>query len=178
MGRFGVSGSLDADYKCTNNFLKLVDLKSTSFSSKKINNEFQKHPYRLFNLNQLVTESGIEISRLCNFMKSTEEEIPEMYKEEHLSTDLLLKWSKLLEYDFFRLYSQHLILSSSSSKGLFENKTSAPQFRKNIYTKEVIDFILEQISTGEITKNQVIERYRIPKTTLYKWISKYGNSKT
>ena len=61
---------------------------------------------------------------------------------------------------------------------IFENKTSAPQFRKNIYTKEVIDFILEQISTEEMTKNQVIERYRIPKTTLYKWISKYGNSKT
>ena len=133
-------------------------------------------------INQAVTESGIEISRICNFMKATEAEIKEMYKEEHLSTDLLLKWSKLLEYDFFRLYSQHLILysppSSSSSKGLFENKTSAPQFRKNIYTKEVIDFILEQISTEEMTKNQVIERYRIPKTTLYKWISKYGNSKT
>ena len=33
-------------------------------------------------------------------MKATEAEIKEMYKEEHLSTDLLLKWSKLLEYDF------------------------------------------------------------------------------
>ena len=81
---------------------------------------------------------------------------------------------------FFRVYSQHLILYAPSSaieekeKSL---KSSLPQFRKNIYTKEVIDFILEQISSGEMTKNRVIERYRIPKTTLYKWISKYGNSK-
>lgn len=52
-------------------------------------------------------------------------------------------------------------------------KTSLPQFRKSIYTKEVIDFILEQVSTGEMTINEVVERYSIPKTTLYKWFSKY-----
>lgn len=131
-------------------------------------------------IEMLVTESGIELSRICNFMKSTEDEIKEMYSQENLPTDVLLKWSKLLEYDFFRLYSQHLILyapQSATAQKLENTKTKLPQFRKNIYTKEVIDFILEQISTGEITKNQVIERYRIPKTTLYKWISKYGNSK-
>lgn len=48
-----------------------------------------------------------------------------------------------------------------------------PQFRKNIYTKEIIYFILEIIQTGEKTKKQVIEDYNIPKTTLYKWIEKY-----
>ena len=128
----------------------------------------------------LVTESGIEISRICNFMKSTEEEIEEMYQSKSLDTEVLLKWSKLLGYDFFRVYSQHLILYAppSATEQKFENtRTKLPQFRKNIYTKEVIDFILEQIHSKEMTKNQVIERYRIPKTTLYKWISKYGNSK-
>ena len=129
----------------------------------------------------LVTESGMEISRICNFMKSTEEEIEEMYQSKSLDTEVLLKWSKLLGYDFFRGYSQHLILYSPPSAKHEENKvmakSSLPQFRKNIYTKEVIDFVLEQVFTGEMTKNQVIERYRIPKTTLYKWISKYGSSK-
>lgn len=126
-----------------------------------------------------VTESGIEMSRICNFMKIQEEEIEEMYQSKSLDTEILLKWSKLLGYDFFRVYSQHLILYAPSSaieekeKSL---KSSLPQFRKNIYTKEVIDFILEQISSGEMTKNRVIERYRIPKTTLYKWISKYKSS--
>ena len=125
-----------------------------------------------------VTESGIEISRICNFMKNTEEEIQSMYQSKSVDTEILLKWSKLLEYDFFRIYTQHLILYApqSATKQTSENKKSTlPQFRKNIYTKEIIDFILKQISTGEMTKNQVIERYRIPKTTLYKWISKYKN---
>ena len=52
-------------------------------------------------------------------------------------------------------------------------KITFPQFRKNIYTKEIIDFILEQIETKQKTIKQVIEEYKIPKTTLYKWISKY-----
>ena len=56
-----------------------------------------------------------------------------------------------------------------------EKKSSLPRFRKNIYTREVIDFILEQIKTKEMTKIQIMERYNIPKTTLYKWISKYKN---
>lgn len=129
-----------------------------------------------------VTEGGIEISRICNFMKCTEEEIQEMYTQGNLSTNILLKWSKLLEYDFFRVYSQHLILyapPSTIEKNKKNNvKSKLPQFRKNIYTKEIIDFILEQIEKKEMTKNQIIERYRIPKTTLYKWISKYKSSET
>ena len=129
-------------------------------------------------INQLVTERGMETSRICNFMKCTEEEIQDMFTQDSLSTNIILKWSKLLEYDFFRLYSQHLILYAPPGATEKSKKTSLPQFRKNIYTKEVIDFILEQIDTGEMTKTQVMERYRIPKTTLYKWISKYKSSET
>ena len=126
-----------------------------------------------------VADCGIEMSRICNFMKCNEEDINQMYLQENLSTDVLLKWSKLLEYDFFRLYSQHLIFyapPSSEQKTKRNTKTVLPQFRKNIYTKEVISFILEQISTGEMTKNEVMEKYKIPKTTLYKWISKHKSS--
>ena len=61
-------------------------------------------------INQRVTENGIEISRICNFLKCTEKEISKMYQSKSLDTELLLRWSKLLEYDFFRIYSQHLIL--------------------------------------------------------------------
>ena len=124
-----------------------------------------------------VADCGIEMSRICNFIKCNEEDINQMYLQENLPTDVLLKWSKLLEYDFFRLYSQHLIFyapPSSEQKTKRNTKTVLPQFRKNIYTKEVISFILEQISTGEMTKNEVMEKYKIPKTTLYKWISKYN----
>ncbi len=131
-------------------------------------------------INQRVTENGIEISRICNFMKCTEKKITEMYQSKSLDTELLLRWSKLLEYDFFRIYSQHLILYapiSADEKANQQNvNTSLPQFRNNIYTKEIIDFILEQIEKKEMTKNQIMERYRIPKTTLYKWISKHKSS--
>ena len=129
-----------------------------------------------------VTESGIEMSRICNFMKCEEEEVKQIYLQENLSTDILLKWSNLLDYDFFRVYTQHLILYapiSADEKANQQNvNTSLPQFRKNIYTKEIIDFILEQIEKKEMTKNQIIKRYRIPKTTLYKWISKYKSSES
>ena len=131
-------------------------------------------------INQAVTESGIAMSRICNFMKCTEKKITEMYQSKSLDTELLLRWSKLLEYDFFRVYSQHLILyapPSTIEKNKKNNvKSKLPQFRKNIYTKEIIDFILEQIEKKEMTKNQIMERYRIPKTTLYKWISKHKSS--
>ena len=126
-------------------------------------------------INQAVTESGTEMSRICNFFNCTEDEVIEMYQQENLPTDILLKWSKLLEYDFFRIYSQHLILYAPiKSENPNREKSLFPQFRKNIYTREIIDFILERIQTNEMSTNEVIERYRIPKTTLYKWISKYS----
>ena len=118
------------------------------------------------------------MSRICNFFNCTEDEVIEMYQQENLPTDILLKWSKLLEYDFFRIYSQHLILyapTSAKAENTKKQKPVLPRFRKNIYTKEIIDFVLEQINTKKMTKTEVMERYGIPKTTLYKWISKYRN---
>ncbi|MFC4687480.1 transposase [Epilithonimonas pallida] len=130
-------------------------------------------------IEQGVTESGIELSRICSFLKCTEEEVREMYLQKSIEVDILLKWSKLLEYDFFRMYSQHLILYAPPAAKEKENgkKLSLPHFRKNIYTKEVIDFILGRIQSGAMTKTEVMERYKIPKTTLYKWIIKHKEQK-
>ncbi|MFP3598614.1 transposase [Chryseobacterium sp. SIMBA_029] len=127
-----------------------------------------------------VMACGMELSRICNFMKCTEQEIKEMYKVTSIETENLLKWSKLLEYDFFRLYSQHLILYAPVNKireSKKYKKSILPQFRKNMYTKEVINFILRQIQSEEMSKLEVIEDYKIPKTTLYKWMSKYKDEK-
>lgn len=129
-------------------------------------------------INQRVVECEIEMSRLCKFFNCTEEEISQVYKSESLDTENLLKWSRILEYDFFRIYSQHLILYSPPSK-TFSKKVKTnegskiPSFRKNIYTQEVIAFILEMLENEEKTKLQIMEEYNIPKTTLYKWIKKY-----
>ncbi|MBB4805919.1 hypothetical protein HNP38_001191 [Chryseobacterium defluvii] len=125
-----------------------------------------------------VEECQMEISRICSFFKCTEREAEQMYQLESMDSSMLLKWSKLLGYDFFRIYSQHLILYSppvSAEKKSEKNRQDLPQFRKNIYTREVIDFVLDLVESGKKTKKQVIQEYRIPKTTLYKWISKYNN---
>ena len=130
-------------------------------------------------ISQLVIELNVEIPRILNFLKCTEEELEDMYRARSIDSDLLLKWSKLLEYDFFRLYSQHLILyapqSGKDKNSENKNKSKLPTFRKNIYTREVIDFILELYNSGEKTKNQIIEEYKIPKTTFYKWLKKYNS---
>ena len=127
-------------------------------------------------INQAVTESGTEMSRICNFFKCSTDDISEMMNAKSIDTETLLKWCKLLEYDFFRIYTQHLILyapTSAKAENTKKQKPVLPRFSKNIYTKEVIDFIIEQLETEKMTKKQIIERYNIPKTTLYKWISKY-----
>ncbi|MDM1297274.1 transposase [Empedobacter falsenii] len=128
-----------------------------------------------------VENKNIDTERIINFFKCTDTDILKMFDSESLDCELLLKWSKLLKYDFFRIYSQHLILFSppesinNNSKERIDKNKSMPEFRKNLYTKEIIDFVLQQINLGEMTKKQVIERYQIPKTTLYKWIYKYKN---
>lgn len=120
-------------------------------------------------IQQRVLEKKVELSRICNFFNCKEEYLDVMYHSESLETELVLKWSKLLEYDFFRIYSQHLILYSPSSaleKSGDKQDSQLPTFRKNIYTKEIIEFILEEINEGTITKKEAIIKYRIPKTTL------------
>ncbi|WP_312765309.1 transposase [Epilithonimonas sp.] len=133
-------------------------------------------------IQQRVAELEIEIQRITNFFKCNNDEIEQMFRQKELTTDILLKWSKLLDYDFFRVYSQHLILYAPPANTNYndtpkQKKSILPQFRKNVYTREVIDFIMEMIENGEKTKHQVIEEYKIPKTTLYKWISKYNTRK-
>lgn len=133
-------------------------------------------------ISQRVVEYSIEVPRICNFFKCTEEEIERMYYSKSLDSEILLKWCKLLGYDFFRLYSQHLILFAPAASIVYnavsgKKKTELPQFKKNIYTKELIDFILELVESGEKSRSQIINEYKIPKTTLYKWIAKYTKDK-
>lgn len=125
-----------------------------------------------------VQELKMDSNRICNYFKCTEEDLISMYSKISLDTQIVLKWSKLLKYDFFRLYSNHLILYSPPGKGYHTDtlplKVQLPQFRKNLYTKEIIDFILERITTGHKTRSEIVEEYKIPRSTLYKWIKKYS----
>lgn len=122
-------------------------------------------------IEQKVTESNLPMISICNYFKLDEDDIRNCYKSEDISATALLKWSRLLNYDFFRLYSGHLMLYSSSSR-INQKVSVVPVFRKNIYTKEVKDYLLEIIYEKKKTIAEVIEIYGIPKTTLYNWLKK------
>ncbi|UWX62063.1 transposase [Chryseobacterium oranimense] len=125
-------------------------------------------------IKQRVSECDISITRISKFLQCSEEEIEKIYEKKSVEADVLLKLSKLLEYDFFRIYSQHLILYSPQASIKYNcAKTQLPSFRKNIYTREIIEFILDLVETQQKSKAQIIQEYGIPKTTLYKWIAKY-----
>ncbi len=125
----------------------------------------------------LVFEKNIQPDRICSFLNSKEALLPAMYHSKSMDTDLLLRWSKLLEYDFFRIYSQHLLLYAPPAKNndikARNEKSRLPNFIKNLYTPEIIMFIIGLIERDEKTPREIIEQYRIPKTTLYKWIKKH-----
>ena len=128
-------------------------------------------------LQDAVLEKEIELERICSFFKIEESQLQKMYQEKSIDSELLLRWSKLLEYDFFRIYSQHLLLyappASINYKKAETQETSLPQFRKSLYTTEIIQFIMELIEKGEMKNSEIMEKYNIPRTTLYKWIKKH-----
>lgn len=125
-----------------------------------------------------VNELDIDTSRIIAFFKTyTEEEIKAQFKSKSILTDDLLKWSKLLEYDFFRIYSQHIILFSplpkNSSKTTSFTSSVLPSFRKSVYTKDIIDFVLDLYTTENKKIQEISNEYNIPKNTIHNWIKKY-----
>ena len=85
-----------------------------------------------------ITECEIDSERICNFMNSTDREIEETLKQENVSTEELLKWSKLLEYDFFRLYSQHLIFYAPPSAEHNKKKGERIKRRASYFQKKYL----------------------------------------
>lgn len=128
-------------------------------------------------IGRYMQERGIAIERASAFLKVSEEEVEQMYTLKSLDCDVLLRWSKLLKYDLFRIYSQHLILYSpqDANKSEYRKKinTELPIFKKNIYTQEVIDYLVELVESGRKTYKQIQNEYNIPSTTILRWRDKY-----
>ncbi|MCS3529969.1 transposase [Chryseobacterium sp. JUb7] len=130
-------------------------------------------------IKERVNDMEITIDRICNFLNKDEEFVENIYSSKSIDTDLLLRCCKLLEYDFFRLYSSHLILYSPPSaidKSTKTKTSNIPYFRKNIYTQEIKNFIISRILSGEMTHNEIIKEYSIPKSTLHRWLQKNNNN--
>lgn len=125
-------------------------------------------------IKERVADMKIATERICNFMHCEESDLENIYKNKSINTDDLLRWSKLLEYDFFRIYSSHLILYAppSAVNKPAESTSKIPYFRKSIYTQEIKDFIIGKITSGAMSHNEVIQEYSIPKSTLHRWLQK------
>lgn len=134
-------------------------------------------------IRQLVEEREIDEDRIINFFMLTDDKIERMFEFKSMDTEMLLRWSKLLEYDFFRIYSLHLVwyaptYSHEMSLPNKNKESKLPQFRKNVYTAELIKFIVELVQSGEKRPFEIIKDYRIPKNTLYRWLHKHGKKTT
>ncbi len=125
-----------------------------------------------------VDELDIDIKRIISFFKTyPESEILKQYESSSIETNDLLRWSKLLEYDFFRIYTQHIILYAPVGKT--EPKTTTtesnvlPNYRKNVYTKEIIDYVLDLYTNEKKRIQEISDEYNIPKNTIHNWVKKY-----
>ncbi|WP_426478029.1 transposase [Chryseobacterium sp. CBSDS_008] len=91
-------------------------------------------------ISKRVQELDIDESRIVSFFSLSISETTAMYEEKSIDSRFLLMWSKLLEYDFFRIYSQHLILNAPAS-GVHDIKSNwksgMPQFRKAFIPKSL-----------------------------------------
>ena len=123
-------------------------------------------------------ELDISLERAAIFLNMEEEEIKQVYTQESLDGEAMLRWSKLLEYDFFRIYTQHLILYAPQKANKPKRKaTGLPVFKKNIYSQEVIDYLLNLVESGKKNYAEVQKKYNIPNTTIMRWAHKYGDNK-
>ena len=125
----------------------------------------------------VINEKKLTLNELRIKMVCSTRTINNMLNESSIDTQSLLKLSKVLKYDFFRLYSSHLMLhhgiSNTISKQVDNIEVEGIHIRKNVYTKELIEFIVNKVRSKEMSTRQVISQYGIPKTTLYKWLQKF-----
>jgi len=140
-----------------------------------------KFDFKEINIGELIYDivklKDIDESRILNFFNNKDFDLNQVFSSKYINTEDLLKWSKLLKYDLFRIYSQHLMLYANMEPLVAKedvNQYQVPIFKKSIYTKEIIRFICELINTKKMTIEQVIKEYNIPKTTLYRWLKKYN----
>lgn len=132
-------------------------------------------------IDKRIKELDISVERAAKFVDISGQEVENIHQHKSIDTLLLLRWSKLLKYDFFRIYSQHLILYAPQDKVKSERdktrkkETSLPILKKNIYTKEVIAYLIEQVQSGRKTSRDIQREYNIPSTTILRWMNKYAS---
>ncbi len=130
-------------------------------------------------IQEQVALQQIQMPRICKFLKVEEEEIEAMYEKESLEASLLLRWSKLLKLNLFLYYHNHILLYTSiGAKIGYDRKKEVsitnPPFRKNIYTQEIKEHMVNLILKKGKTAIELSQHYKIPVNTLYKWLKKWN----
>ncbi|MCT4663731.1 MAG: helix-turn-helix domain-containing protein [Flavobacteriales bacterium] len=129
---------------------------------------------------ELVQDKDFDNFDLTKLLNCDHNELMNMYESESLDASVLLKWSKILDYNLFMFYHTHLQIYSPSSARAQAPKENTkkvyPEFRKNYYSPEIKTFILELIEKKELEIQEIINRYSIPKTTIYRWIKKHNGA--
>ena len=126
-------------------------------------------------------ESGMDKTVFAHRIKKSYPTTLNIFKKRSIKTDDLLKISKVLKYDFFRVYSAEIQLTcpkatnnvrqSAMSKGEATD-TTLPRFKKNLYSNEFIDNLVKEINEGKLSRYEAMKKYELPKTTLYRWCRK------
>ena len=120
---------------------------------------------------------GLSIRSLAHKTGIQERMLYKLLQQESLESNLLLQLSKSLNYDFFRIYTHHLLLYSRPNNGIktsrgtngWKTSQELPEVRKVAYSPEIISHIVYLIGKKRLGKKEAIEKYGIPKTTLYRW---------
>lgn len=133
-------------------------------------------------IKQISEIKSLDMSKAILYFKCTHQEVVNMYNQKTLDSGILLKWCKLLNYNFFMYYHTHLQIykplasSAKIPEDLMEGQDKSFKeysFKKNLYSPYIIDWILDKIKKKELTPKDVMDKYRIPKTTVYRWMKRY-----
>ena len=132
-------------------------------------------------IKKVVEIRGLPVSKACLMFKLSQSQILDMYASKTLDSGILLQWCKLLDYNFFMIYNSHLQLykplaaSTRLPKQKMNDSDEKYVFRKNLYSPYVINWLLDKIDKKQLTPSDIITKYNIPRTTLYRWIKRNNN---
>lgn len=74
-----------------------------------------------------VLEKDIKLKDLMMSFRCSNQKIIRMFNSSFLKTDLLMKWSLILDYDFFNFYTQEFLLRKEFDKKLAINSKEDDQ---------------------------------------------------
>lgn len=89
-------------------------------------------------IKKIITEKKIPITQLANKLGKTRALIYDIYERQSIDTQLLAKLSKILDYNFFKLYvnSSHLIEKSEFINVIKTKDEEVKNLKQNIKIKE------------------------------------------